>query len=191
MQAQGRPCERPGLGDSPPRPPAPASGATLQLSPTHRILNSCTDLMKVSGQLGPGAWLCGWDPEGAVSERAVPRVRRVSVLPGHPAPGDDVHQPAEGDRGEWQGEWGLQVGPSLLGRSHSDRPRRAVTPAPSLSWVTPTCGTGLLWARDAWCAVMRPPCTRVPGTQLDPSAQGCALWLAGGGKGPGSIRCRL
>lgn len=94
-----------------PVPPAPP-----------RILNSCTDLMKVSGRLRPRlGGLCTWQGR--------PRVTCVLILAGHPAPGDNIHQPAEGDRGEWQGELGCwwdgaslaEPGgaPSLVGRLHS------------------------------------------------------------------------
>ena len=82
----------------------------------------CTDLMKVSGRLRPRlGGLCTW--------QGCPRVTCVLILAGHPAPGDSIHQPAEGDRGEWQGELGCWWdgaslagpggAPSLVGRLHS------------------------------------------------------------------------
>lgn len=107
---------------------------------SYRILNSCTDLMKVSSQLGPRR------RAGSAAGMATPRVTYVWVLAGHSAPGDNIHQPAEGDRGEWQGELGLQAGSfpvrqaTQLGQQQGSVPGGDMTAGPSSSPTTPPCG---------------------------------------------------
>lgn len=43
-------------------------------------------------------------PQVVVTGHTARKVTPVLVLAGHPAPGDDVHEPAEGNRGERQGK---------------------------------------------------------------------------------------
>lgn len=114
--------------------------SSLSPAPSHRILNSCTDLMKVSGRLGPQR------RAGSAAGMATPRVTYVLVLAGHSAPGDNIHQPAEGDRGEWQGELGLQVGSfpvgqaTQLGQQQGSVPGGDMTAGSSSSQTAPPCG---------------------------------------------------
>lgn len=74
---------------------------------------------------------------GSVTEGAAPRVTQVLVLAGHPAPGDNIHQPTEGDCGEWQGELGFRAGGSHSWAGKARAPKEAVTPIPSSSHSTP------------------------------------------------------
>lgn len=92
------------------RPKLPWILNTFLLLPS-RILNSCTDLMKVSAaETHLGAQNCNLPPAAAsilLYKTPIKPQNLFSFIPGYQTSCNNIYKPTEGDSGKWPGESSL------------------------------------------------------------------------------------